>query len=141
MSRDTLEGGGGALLASGSVDKTIKLWSLPSGDLMATLIGHQDRILSLAISPDATLLASGSGDKTVRLWSLPDGRLLKTVQGHQDRVNCVAITPDPLKGRGGGLLISASADGTIRLWSLAAGEPVTCLADPTIDVQESDQVD
>jgi WD40 repeat protein len=66
----------GSLLASGSADQTIKLWSLPDGALLHTLGGHTDFVWPVAFSPDGTLLASGSTDKTIKLWSLPDGEYL-----------------------------------------------------------------
>jgi WD40 repeat protein len=62
----------GTQLFSGSVDKTVKIWSLPEGALVKTLTGHSDHVSSLAVSPDGTRLFSGSGDKTVKIWSLPE---------------------------------------------------------------------
>jgi TIR domain-containing protein/WD40 domain-containing protein len=58
----------GQTLASGSADKTIKLWNLKTGDLLCTLTGHEDAIWSVAISPDGQALASGSYDKTIKQW-------------------------------------------------------------------------
>lgn len=58
----------GQTLASGSVDKTIKLWNLKTGDLLRTLTGHEGYVRSVAISPDGQTLASGSRDKTIKLW-------------------------------------------------------------------------
>ena len=58
----------GQMLASGSEDKTIKLWNLKTGDLLRTLTGHEDSVLSVAISPDGQTLASGSQDSTIKLW-------------------------------------------------------------------------
>ncbi|AWI10462.1 hypothetical protein CKA38_02545 [Ereboglobus luteus] len=66
----------GQLLASGGMDKTIKLWSLPDGALLNTLTGHTGGVTSVCTSPDGKLLASGSSDQTIRLWSLPDGKQL-----------------------------------------------------------------
>jgi WD40 repeat protein len=60
----------GKYLASGSRDKTIKLWSLESQQEITTLQGHNGSIYSVAFSPDGKYLASGSGDKTVKLWSV-----------------------------------------------------------------------
>ena len=65
----------GKLLASGSDDRTIKLWSLPEGALLKTLEGHSNGVRAVAISPDGKLLASASWDKTIKLWSLPEGAL------------------------------------------------------------------
>jgi WD40 repeat protein len=60
----------GRLLASGSYDKTIKLWDVASGREVRTLSGHTSRVLEVAFSPDGRLLASGSGDETIKLWDI-----------------------------------------------------------------------
>ena len=105
----------GRLLASGSYDRTIKLWSLPDGALLKTLNGLSPMYPSLAISPDGRLLAWGNTSSAVVLWSLPDGGVLKTLTGHSDFVLSVAFSPD------GRLLASSSMDKTIKLWSLPDG--------------------
>ncbi len=53
------------LIASGSKDKTIKIWQVDTGKELMTLNGHSDHITSIAISSDNKLLASASKDKTV----------------------------------------------------------------------------
>ena len=59
----------GTLLASGSDDHDIRLWS-SSGRLLAVLQGHTDLVRGLAFSPDGALLASGGEDGGVRLWDV-----------------------------------------------------------------------
>ena len=61
----------GKTLASGSVDKTIKLWSVATGKEQATLKGHMKEVSSVAYSPDGKTLASGSFDGTIKLWDMP----------------------------------------------------------------------
>ena len=58
----------GKTFASGSYDKTVKLWDAQTGQELATLKGHDDLVTSVAFSPDGKTLASGSEDKTVKLW-------------------------------------------------------------------------
>jgi WD40 repeat protein len=60
----------GTILASGSRDKTIKLWSVAEGKLLRTLAAHTNYVNGIAFSPSGDLLASGSEDGTVRLWGL-----------------------------------------------------------------------
>ncbi|KAJ5829091.1 uncharacterized protein N7525_007344 [Penicillium rubens] len=105
----------GRLLASGSWDKTVRLWDPATGALTQTLEGHSDGVRSVAFSPDGRLLASGSVDKTVRLWDPATGALTQTLEGHSDGVGSVAFSPD------GRLLASGSWDKTVRLWDPATG--------------------
>ena len=61
---------GGETLATGSADKTAKLWEVSTGKLIKTLEGHSSFVLTLAFSPDGETLATGSGDDTAKLWEL-----------------------------------------------------------------------
>ena len=53
----------GTKVASGSSDKTVKLWDVTSGECLQTLEGHSDRVLSVSFSPDGSKLASSLGTK------------------------------------------------------------------------------
>jgi len=56
-------------IASGSADRTIKLWDKNSGNLLRTLTSHDDGVLSVSFD-SIYLLASGSADKTIKLWGV-----------------------------------------------------------------------
>jgi WD40 repeat protein len=83
-----------------------------------TLVGHGDRIWSVAWSPDGQIMASPSEDGTVRLWSR-DGKLLNILTAHRDKVSGVSFSPiSPLdKGGEGGILATSSEDGTAKIWT------------------------
>jgi WD40 repeat protein/tRNA A-37 threonylcarbamoyl transferase component Bud32 len=102
----------GQTLASGSVDKTIKLWDVKTGKLRYTLRGHSGSVRSVAFSPDGQTLASGSGDWTIKLWDVKTGKLRDTLSGHSGSVCSVAFSPD------GQTLASGSYDKTIKLWDM-----------------------
>lgn len=109
------------LLASGSGDKTIRIWNLESGELLRVIQSHEAWVRAIAISPNGKLLASCSNDKTVKLWQWDTGKLLHILKGHGDWVRSVAFSPD------GHLLASSSQDKTIRLWRVDTGELVHTL--------------
>ncbi|PSB00976.1 hypothetical protein C7B64_20765 [Merismopedia glauca CCAP 1448/3] len=106
----------GKYLASGSEDKTVKLWHR-NGALLFTFKEHQDNISSVSFSPDSKVLVSTSDDGKVKLWTVLDGKLIRTIQAHPQKVkSAVALfSPD------GKILASGSSDGTIKLWNSENG--------------------
>ncbi|KAG4273322.1 hypothetical protein FPRO04_14559 [Fusarium proliferatum] len=70
----------GQRLASGSGDKTVKVWDAHSGECLKTLEGHDGSVSSVVFSADGQRLASGSDDKTVKIWDAHSGECLKTLK-------------------------------------------------------------
>eukprot|EP00961_Rhodomonas_salina_P108350 1458719-Rhodomonas_salina.1 len=106
---------GGKVLASGSDDRTIRLWSPETGQsLVSPLARHSDWVRSVIFSPDGTILASGSDDRSVLLWDTKTGlpSTQQALTGHANPVTSVAISPE------GDKLASGSWDKTILLWDL-----------------------
>jgi WD40 repeat protein/serine/threonine protein kinase len=110
----------GLRLASGSHDRTVRVWDLTTGREISMLTGHKELIKSVAFSPDGLRLASAGGNWTtdhpgeLKVWDLATGREPLSLMGHQKFVGSVAFSPD------GSTLLSGSNDGTLLLWKLSA---------------------
>lgn len=112
----------GEVIASGSDDKSIKLWRVEDGQEIVTLTGHHNSVYAVAFSPDGEILASSSHDKTIRLWRMKDGQVLQILTGHTNSVYAVAFSPD------GEMLATSSWDTTIKIWRTKDGQAVRTLA-------------
>lgn len=105
----------GRTIASGSGDRTVRLWDIETSQNMLTLT-IEDGVTTVAISPDTKYVAAGSLDKSVRVWDLHQGYLLERLEGpegHKDSVYSVAFSPS------GKELVSGSLDKTIKMWELS----------------------
>jgi len=72
----------GARIASGSEDKTVRMWDAATGDCVATLEGLSGEVFTVAFGPDGARIALGSHDETVRVWDAATGESEATVEGH-----------------------------------------------------------
>ncbi|EMD38189.1 hypothetical protein CERSUDRAFT_113343 [Gelatoporia subvermispora B] len=123
----------GAYAATGSRDKTIKIWDTQSGQLLRSLAGHDNWVRALVFHPTGKFLLSASDDHTIRVWELATGRCVKTVQAHGHFVTCLAWgrtaptqrAPDGKTNGADGkapdekfvnVVASGSVDQTIKIW-------------------------
>ena len=108
----------GRWLATGSADKTVRLWDRQAGTAEPVVLrGHEDWVRAVAFSPDGRWLATGSEDKTVRLWDLAGGHSgARGLAGPRGQVWAVAFSPD------GRWLATGSEDKTVRLWRIQVHE-------------------
>ena len=115
----------GTTLASGSEDRTVRLWNANTGRHLHTLTGHTTHVNSVSFSPDGTTLASGSD--TIRLWDVRTGRLIRTLS-RDTFVHSLSFSPD------GTTLTSGSDDRTVRLWNVNTGRHLRTLTGHTRSV-------
>ena len=115
----------GKLLATGSADKTVKLWDTTTRKEIKTLSGHTDGVYAVSFSPNGKLLATGSYDKTVKLWDTTTRKEIKTLSGHTDWVYAVSFSPN------GKLLATGSRDNTVKLWDTTTDKEIKTLTGHT----------
>lgn len=112
-------GADGAVIVSGSFDKSVRVWDARTGAAMLSpLLGHTISVSSIAISSDGRFIASGSNNGTVRLWDLRTGKAVgEPMRGHSHDVNAVVFSPDAR------WLASGSSDKTVRIWDVTTQQP------------------
>lgn len=113
--------GDGRYAVTGSEDKTLKVWDLPSGKPVHTLRGHENWVSAVAVTPDGRCAVSGSLDRTLKVWDLVSGRPIHTLRGHKSAVDAVAVTSD------GRYAVSGSLDDTLMVWDLVLGKAIHTL--------------
>jgi WD40 repeat protein len=102
----------GELLASGSEDKTVRLWGVKSGEQLNLRAKEDGVVRCIAFNPDGDTLAWGTEAGTVKLWDVSTRHVLATLKGHSGDVLLVAFSPD------GRRMASGGRDGTLRVWDL-----------------------
>lgn len=114
------------LLISGSLDNTIKLWDIDTGETLSTFFGHIEGVW--AVASDKLRLVSGSHDRTIKVtsistdadlrcpyhvqvWSRDEGKCTATLVGHRAAVSCLALGEDTI--------VSGSDDWDVKVWSFS----------------------
>jgi WD40 repeat protein len=99
----------GELIATGSYDKTMRIWDIKGNTLQ--IIKHDAVINSLCFSPDGKFILTGASDNKARLWDL-NGNLRQVFTGHTMPISSVNFFPD------GNDVLTGSHDNTVRIWNV-----------------------
>lgn len=101
---------------------TIVIRKVEDGSVVASLLGHEAPITSLAFNSNHTQLVTGSEDKSVRIWDIADAKFPELVKytGHEAVLRAVDFAD-------AATVVSAGADGKIHHWNLADGKLIRSL--------------
>lgn len=110
------------LLATGSGDRTARIWDTNTGTPKHTLKGHTGWVLGVSWAPDGSRLATCGMDGGVRVWDPRSGAQVGApLQGHAKPALQMAWEPYHLWRDGTPRLASASKDATVRVWVVNTG--------------------
>jgi WD40 repeat protein len=98
-------------VASGSSDKTIRIWNLKTTESIATLTGHRKAVLCFCYYTEKNILISGSEDHIIKLWNMTTYQFIKGLNGHDSSIKDLRLTLDYK-------LVSSSYDHTIKVWDM-----------------------
>lgn len=112
---------GNMWFATGSADRTIKIWDLASGKLKLTLTGHISAVRGIAVSDRHPYMFSVGEDKMVKCWDLEHNKVTRHYHGHLSGVYTVALHPTL------DLLMTAGRDAVVRVWDMRSKRQVFAL--------------
>jgi F-box and WD-40 domain protein CDC4 len=98
---------------SGSMDGTIRVWNLKTGECQYTLTSHNSPVALLRLSPSH--FASAAADTTLRIWNPDTGELRHTLATHRGPIT--SFQHDEFKALGG-------SDGSLKMWDVRDGTVV-----------------
>ncbi|KAI0756479.1 WD40 repeat-like protein [Daedaleopsis nitida] len=98
------------VLATGSGDKTVKLWSLDDFTCVKTFEGHTNSVLRVDFLNAGMQMVSSASDGLVKLWNVRDETCAATMDNHEDKVWALAVSSDE------SYIVSGAADSVVTFW-------------------------
>jgi len=104
----------GKYIATGSRDKSAKVWDISSGRELRSFLGHQLTVNGVEFSPDGRLLATSSADNTAKVWEVVTGKELFSTPPDKKYITDVAFSPN------GEYMVCAGYGDSAQVWSVSS---------------------
>ncbi|MFE3027993.1 NB-ARC domain-containing protein, partial [Nocardia tengchongensis] len=111
----------GRYIASGSNDKSVRVWETATGRPARTIDDHVGEVSAVALTADGDRIISGSFDGSVRVWNRASGRLERTLPVNSGPIYTVAVTADSQH------IVVGGSDSKVGVWRLADARLVCVL--------------
>jgi hypothetical protein len=111
------------LLASGSYDKSVRIWDASSGLLLQTLTGESEAVYAIAFEPNGKRIVSAGKDGVIVVRDVENGqRMVRPLRPEVTygwdvlpAVLALAVAPDAIR------LAAGNADSTVKIWNDSTG--------------------
>ncbi len=103
----------------------VRVFSVESGERLASWRAHADSIFGLQFSADGKRLVTTGGDRLVRVWDAESHKEIATLEGHTAQVLAVAFNTNATQ------VVSGGADKQLKVWDIATREKLVTLGNHT----------
>jgi WD40 repeat protein/serine/threonine protein kinase len=110
---------GKQLVSADAGDMSLKVWDVPTGNLVHTLTGSRAAARCVAYTPDGKHIIAGGLGATI--WDAETGTQVDTLQGYSGYVTAICFSPK------GELFATGSSDKSVRLWDAKSHRQVKVL--------------
>jgi len=107
----------GKVIATGSSDNTLRLWSTDTGETLHTMQDRKKVIAAVQISPNGNYVAAGSYGGRAAVWNM-QGYLVTSFEANERNLGAICFAPNSV------ILATAGLGGEIKLWAIPSGQQV-----------------
>ncbi|MBI5008346.1 MAG: hypothetical protein HZB98_01540, partial [Bacteroidia bacterium] len=108
----------GRFIATGSEDKTVKLWRRADGREIRSYNGNSSGIRSVSINSSMSLILAVGDNGIVTIWNLNTGEIVKHFKHDTDKFTCAGFNPQ------GTRIATGSYKSFISVWEISTGEKI-----------------
>lgn len=121
----------GALLAAGSWDTNVRVWSTKNGELVKLIDELPVAVFAVAFTPDGSSLAAAGVDRSVYVWNAKTWKLERKLTGQPEMISALAFSADGKSLATGGFNdITMKHPVSVLVWDFATGKARKTFAAP-----------